>query len=396
MSALKFGVVGTVRGMTFIQLLQGMGTVAHLSAVCETDVEKAQALRPQLPAAVGIYSDYDAFLDSGLDAVILCNFFHEHAQLAIRAAAKGIHVLSDTTAAPTMAECVQLCEAVEKSGIKYMLGANGPYKACVQYMKQQLKAGKLGRAFYAEAEYLHDTPNAAPYEDSSTHWRRLMPGTYYNMHTLGTLMFITETLPKKVTGRVIRAADKAKQHNRLIDHDGAKMLCEMDSGATFDVTGCCYFGPTSKWYRLIGENGVLETQRYNEKKVLFASADAHYTPTQSSAAPVECCPSYDELGMRIGSDLAGVSSTGHGGIDFWMLLHFIRYLQGTYEPFFNVYRSVALSAAAILAWRSILDGCREYEIPDFACKEVRQQYANDFLSPFAPEGSSDLISRIAP
>ena len=104
--------------MTFIQLLQGMGTVAQLSAVCETDVEKAQALRPQVPAAVGIYSDYDAFLDSGLDAVILCNFFHEHAQLAIRAAAKGIHVLSDTTAAPTMAECVQLCEAVEKSGIK--------------------------------------------------------------------------------------------------------------------------------------------------------------------------------------------------------------------------------------------------------------------------------------
>jgi hypothetical protein len=79
-----------------------------------------------------------------------------------------------------------------------------------------------------------------------------------------------------------------------------------------------------------------------------------------------------------------------------MLLHFIRYLQGTYEPFFNVYRSVALSAAAILAWRSILDGCREYEIPDFTCKEIRQQYANDFLSPFAPEGSSDLISRIAP
>jgi len=86
---------------------------------------------------------------------------------------------------------------------------------------------------------------------------------------------------------------------------------------------------------------------------------------------------------------------GHGGIDFWMLLNFIKYVNGTYEPFFNVYRATALSAAAILGWRSVLNGSQEFAIPDFTNEEDRAKYENDFLSPFADPESGNLISRMA-
>ena len=136
MRSLKIGVVGTIRGLTFIELLQVMGGQACLWAICESDKEKAEKIKEKIPGDVAIYSDYDEFLDSGIDAVVLCNFFHEHASFAIKALDKGIHVLSDTTAAPTMGECVALCRAVERSSAKYMLGANGPFKRGLQFIKK--------------------------------------------------------------------------------------------------------------------------------------------------------------------------------------------------------------------------------------------------------------------
>ena len=48
-----------------------------------------------------------------------------------------------------------------------------------------------------------------------------------------------------------------------------------------------------------------------------------------------------------------------------------------------VYRSTALSATAILGWRSILNNCLECEIPDFTNEEDRKKYENDFVSPMS-------------
>ena len=397
MAKIKFGVVGTIRGLTFIKLLQVMEDKACLYAVCENDETNLNEAKKDIPADVKIYSDYDEFLDSGIEAVVLCNFFHEHASFAIKALKKGIHVLSDTTAAPTLGDCVKLCEAVENSKAKYMLGANGPYKKCIQFIRKQINEGKLGTPFYAEAEYLHYSLDGKPWEDSSNHWRRLIPGTYYNMHTLGTLMYATGTMPKKITARVVRVGDRAEKMNRCIDHDGAKMLCEMDNGAVFDVTGCAYYGPTSKWFRLIGEKGMMETKRYDETEVLFASSDVHFYPDEEIPEIEHYKPQYKDLEMAPKEEFEGYTEEqmklGHGGIDFWMLLNFIKYINGTYEPFFNVYRATALSAAAILGWKSVLDNSKEYEIPDFSKAEDRKKFANDFLSPFAEEGSENFLKR---
>ena len=58
------------------------------------------------------------------------------------------------------------------------------------------------------------------------------------------------------------------------------------------------------------------------------------------------------------------------------------------EPFFNVYRSVAMSAVGILALRSSQNGGAEYKIPDFSNEEERKLYENDNLSPFPDENGN--------
>ena len=64
----------------------------------------------KLPETAVVYDSYEAFLDSGIDAVMLANFFHEHADFAMQAMEKGIAVLSETTEAPSLGKCVDLVE----------------------------------------------------------------------------------------------------------------------------------------------------------------------------------------------------------------------------------------------------------------------------------------------
>ena len=60
----------------------------------------------------------------------------------------------------------------------------------------------------------------------------------------------------------------------------------------------------------------------------------------------------------------------------------MKFVRGEITPFFDVYRSAALSATGILSWYSALSG-KEYDIPDFRKKEDRDKVRGDYRMPFA-------------
>ena len=76
---------------------------------------------------------------------------------------------------------------------------------------------------------------------------------------------------------------------------------------------------------------------------------------------------------------------GHGGGDFWVVHNFIEYLKGNQGPDFDVYQATAMSATAIQAWRSVLNGNASYPVPDFRKESDRKAYANDNLTPFVDD-----------
>ena len=157
----RVGVFGMVRGIGFVKQLKKIKGVKIVS-ICERNDEAIEKAKQHLPEDTKIFKNFDEFIDSGLDAVILANNFHEHAKYAIIALEKKIHVLSETTAAPTLGDCVKLCRAVEKSKCKYMLAANVTWTPAIVEMKKLYKEGKIGNAIYGEAEYLH------PFEEEPT------------------------------------------------------------------------------------------------------------------------------------------------------------------------------------------------------------------------------------
>jgi len=114
------GVVGLSRGKSFVRSAELAGM--KLVAVCDKREEALAAAGSSL--GVATYLDVDEFLSHDMDAVILANYFHQHAPLAVKALKAGKHVMSETTACKTPAEGVALARAVEKSGKVYMLAEN--------------------------------------------------------------------------------------------------------------------------------------------------------------------------------------------------------------------------------------------------------------------------------
>ena len=95
MEKVKVGVFGTWRGLAYIKSLAAIEE-CEIVAICDQDPEKIEKAKPFCPADVKVCKDFDELLASGIDAVVLCNYFHQHAPFAIKAAKAGIHVFSET------------------------------------------------------------------------------------------------------------------------------------------------------------------------------------------------------------------------------------------------------------------------------------------------------------
>ena len=374
---IKIGVMGVNRGNFMLKAAAVLSDEMEISAICETDDKTIDSVKELLSENTKIYKDFDEFIHSGLDGVVLSNFFHEHATYAIKAMEAGVAVLSETTAAPSLGECVDLVEAYEKYNGRYMLAANCLYLQPLTGIMRKLEEGEYGRIIYADAEYIHPAdPGVVPTIDySNLHWRKTLPSCYYNMHTMAPLMYITKSEPKKVICKAVAM----EREGRISNTPKTFTITEMDNGAVFNTTGCVSTGTTSKWFRVACEKGTYETMRYDYHFEPLLSMGHGNAQTNISYPDWEWGDMPDEKKSKYRGKLASI---GHGGIDFFVALNFLRYLRGETEPYFDVYRSAKLSAVGILSWYSALNDSKQYDVPDFKNKEDREKCRGDYRMPF--------------
>jgi predicted dehydrogenase len=117
---LRIGIFGVNRGHSYINILKNFQN-AGVTAVCDKNINTLESVKADCNSNTKYFTDFDEFIESGIDAVILCNYFNEHTYYAIKAMEKGIHVLSETASNSTMAEGAALCRAVEKSESKNLV-----------------------------------------------------------------------------------------------------------------------------------------------------------------------------------------------------------------------------------------------------------------------------------
>jgi len=390
---IKIGVVGVGRGKSFMQGASDLINM-KLVAICDTWEERLEKVGNEY--GVATYTDYERFLEHDMDAVILANYFHEHAPFAIKALEAGKHVMSETSCNATLAEGVALCRAVEKTGLIYRLAENYPHTVFNQEMKRLYMEGEIGEVTYAEGEYNHPM---SPYDrlklsPGRYHWRSWLPSTYYCTHALAPLMYITETIPVKVNGLSIACREVDEMTVRVTD-PGSVILCRMDNGSVFRIFGLILPGH-SNWYRLHGTRGAMEITR---GPGYFGPGQVRVWHEEWDLKPGEVkertyVPNWPEHG-----DLA--EKAGHGGGDFWTNFHFANAIRSGEQPFLDVYRGVTMSSVGILAWKSALEDGHPFEVPDFREENSRKKYENDNWSPFPKDAGPgqpppSILGRVEP
>ena len=373
MDKIKVGVIGVGRGAGFARGAAHAGM--ELAALCDQWEGKLAEVGKELNVAA--YTDYEEFLKHDMDAVILANYFNEHTPFAIKALEAGKQVMSETSCNVTLAEGVALCRAVEKSGLIYMLAENYPYTAFSQEMRRLYMTGELGYVTYAEGEYNHpvDLDMKIRLTAGEDHWRHWIPPTYYCTHALAPLMYITDTMPKRVTCFSI-VCDEALRMTMRRSDPGCAILCRMDNGAVFKIFGLMLPGH-SNWYRVHGSRGAMELTR---GPGYFGPGQLRVWHDEWDVQPGEqiektYLPQFPEH-----ADLA--KKAGHGGGDFFTNYHFAEAIRNKKQPFLDVYRGVAMSSVGIVAWKSALEEGAPYDMPDFRSEQSRKTVENDHWSPF--------------
>ena len=381
---IRVGVVGTGRGKAFMTYIKGLMREFGMELVAVCDIWEERLKKVGQEFNIATYIDYEKFLEHNMDAVILANYFHEHAPFAIKALEAGKHVLSETSCNFTVAEGVALCRAVEKSGLVYMLAENYPYTKFIQEMRRIYLSGEIGEVTYAEGEYNHPMQKDETLKISPGifHWRNWLPPVYYCTHALAPLMYITDTIPVSVNALSI---PRKKDFDSVRTQDlGYVLLCRMNNGAVFRLFGGGIAGH-SIWYRVHGTRGAMETTRgpgyWGPQQVRIWHEEWDLKPGEvTEKVYVPEWPEHRELAEK----------AGHGGGDFWVLYYFGEAIRKGEQPYFDVYRGVTMSTVGILAWKSALENGCPYDIPDFRNESERVKYENDTWSPFPKDKDKRL------
>lgn len=376
MEKIRVGIFGLRRGSGFINEIRYNG--GEVVAVCEKDEEYLESISENIKGAA-VYTEFDEFIEHPMDAVILANFFPEHADYAVRCLERDINVLSECISNGTMAQGVRLCEAYEKSKAIYMLAENYPFMDFNREMKRVYEGGTLGKVYYAEGEYNHpmdwyDIPAVLSIRPYEKHWRNFLPRSYYITHSLAPLMSVTGSFPKRVTAMPVYAPlpDDCPTVSHVADVAAIISILN-DDGSVFKVTGCAAFGAHWNSYRICCEKGQIENVRgtdnvmlrYNDWQVPEGMDDVNfYTPDLQ-----------DE-------DSEQIKNAGHGGGDFLVVKAFFESIRTGRSHQFDVYFATAMASVAILAHRSIMEGSKPFDVPDFRNAEDRDKFRNDELSPF--------------
>ncbi|MBM3190913.1 MAG: Gfo/Idh/MocA family oxidoreductase [Chloroflexi bacterium] len=371
---IRVGVVGVGRGQTFARGAELAGM--ELVALCDIWEDKLRQVASDY--GVAAYTEYDRFLEHDMDAVVLANYFHEHAPLAIKALRAGKHVMSECAACNSLAEGVALCRAVEESGRIYMFAENYPFTAPNQEMARLYKAGEIGRVLYAEGEYNHPGSFqwAMGISPGLRHWRNNIPSTYYCTHAMAPLMYITDTMPVRVNGFTAPLPeDSPKQRLWRQQDKGGLIIAVMDNGAVFKLLQGGLPGH-SIFYRLHGEFGLMESGRgpgyWGSGSVRLVHDE--WELKRGQVPEKVYYPQFPEWARE-------ALSAGHGGGDFFTNHYFAEAIRAGEQPYLDVYRGVAMSVIGILAWKSVLDNGNSYAVPDFRRESSRRTCENDNWRP---------------
>jgi predicted dehydrogenase len=344
----------------------------------------------------GTVADFDTMLaDPAIDAVAIFTQRWTHGPLVVRALRAGKHVYSAVPMAISEEEIAAIIDAVRETGLIYMMGETSYYNPATVFARQQLAAGKFGRVFYAEGDYVHDMDlgfyDAYKYSGGAD-WKRTAsyPPMLYPTHSIGGVLGAVPTYATSVSSLGVPDDRGDGVFDREIsqfdnDFSNATALFELADGGSMRINELRrvgypshlresrfrYFGTdgsfeqiatVSVWQDREGVEDVSELLQASETMDFDDPSLADVAPALRDSFISGHAPIHDT--SRLPAELHGAHN-GHNGSHHFLVDDFVTAVnQGTLPPV-NAWVAARFTLPGIVAHQSALRGGPRLPITDF-------------------------------
>lgn len=405
----KVGLIGVgLRGQNHLDILLKRNDVL-VTAIADPD-KRMLAMADKLIVKSGkakpvIYSngndDYKNLLKNNeVEAVIISTPWEWHAEQTIAALEAGKIPGVEVSGAIKLAECWDIVNAAEKTGIPVMVLENVCYRRDVMAILNMVRKGMFGELLHAQGGYQHDlrgvkfNDGITPYNSgvefgekgfSEATWRTAHSiqrnGELYPTHGLGPVAVMMDINRGNRLTKLSSIATKARGLHRYIvnhpkggaNHPNAKIKFKLGdivttqiqtaNGETIVLThDTSSPRPYNMGFRVQGTNGIWQDNHAGE-----FNAGLIYFEDKSKPHSWENTEKYMQehdhyLWKKYENDAVGA---GHGGMDFFVINAFIECIKQQTEFPLDVYDLATWYAITPLSEKSIEAGGKLMNIPDY-------------------------------
>jgi predicted dehydrogenase len=209
-------------------------------------------------------TDYEEVVDADIDLLITACPTNQNADLVIRAAEQGKHILSVKPFAMNLAEADEIVAAVERAGVRFMsFDVNLRLDPLYRQARAWLQEGKLGSPISTLCLQRYGIPTHAwlgpPWVWARTWWLdpEQVPGGGWMDHAIyyvDMLRWLFDTEVERVSGEI---ANLKHFDEPLEDFGVATFVFENRAVAILEVTWAAEFVGATTAFHLVGTSGQL-------------------------------------------------------------------------------------------------------------------------------------------
>ncbi|GAA3854018.1 Gfo/Idh/MocA family protein [Streptomyces sedi] len=343
----------------------------------------------------GTLPSFEAMLeDDRIDAVALFTQRWTHGPLAVAALRAGKHVYSAVPMAVSAEEIAAIVEAVQETGLTYMMGETSHYNPATVYARNRVGENAFGRLFYAEGDYVHDMDlgfYSAYQYSGGENWKATAsyPPLLYPTHSVGGVLGAWGTHAVSVSAVGVRDERGDGVFDKEIsqfdnDLSNATALFEVAGGGSFRINEFRRVGYPShireSRFRFFGTEGSFEqlatfsvwqdkegvhdiSELLTPKRTLAADDPSleHVDPALRDAFVSGTAPVHDI--SRLPSQYAHVPN-GHEGSHHFLADDFVNAVNQGTLPSVNAWVAARYTLPGVAAHASALRGGERVPVPD--------------------------------
>lgn len=359
---IRVAFVGVRRASSFFRAF-GAHPETEIAALCDLD-ERTLAEAGRAVGVSQLYTIYERMLDDVRpDAVVIATPMQFHAAQAIAALERGIHVLSEVTAAVSLDEARWLVQACRRSPAVYMMAENYTYMRPNVLVRAMVEAGLFGEVYYAEGEYIHELSALHHTAEGKPTWRYYwqvgINGCTYPTHSLGPcLQWMRERVEEISCVGTGRWTDP--EHAM---EDTVLLLGKTCSGklvrVRLDMLSKRPHAMTN--YTLQGTRGAYESPRRRGEGHWVWVED--YCRDPNEWVPLEqFAEEFLPEPWRHPPEEA--LRSGHGGGDYFEVMDFVDAVRGRRRPAIGIHEAMDMTLPGLVSQESIRRGGQWLPVPD--------------------------------